>query len=107
MTPALPDILMGQMISLVTPMPPEAGGDYLAGRMGLLAMLASLAAQEAERGEAPRYLIALTASVLKGERERCLADGMNDFLPKPIEQAALDQALSRFAVTASGTAPAS
>jgi len=64
-------------------------------------------AQEAERGEAPRYLIALTASVLKGERERCLADGMNDFLPKPIEQAALDQALSRFAVTASGTAPAS
>jgi len=54
MTPALPDILMGQMISLVTPMPPEAGGDYLAGRMGLLAMLASLAAQEAERGVATR-----------------------------------------------------
>lgn len=64
-------------------------------------------AQEAERGEAPRYFIALTASVLKGERERCLADGMNDFLAKPIEQAALDQALGRFAVTASDTRPAS
>jgi hypothetical protein len=54
MTPALPDILMGQMIALVTPMPPEAGGDYLAGRVGLMAMLASLAAQEAERGVAAR-----------------------------------------------------
>jgi signal transduction histidine kinase/CheY-like chemotaxis protein len=58
-----------------------------------------LRAQEAERGEAPRYFIALTASVMKGERERCLAAGMNDFLPKPIEQPALDQALARFAVT--------
>jgi signal transduction histidine kinase/ActR/RegA family two-component response regulator len=66
-----------------------------------------LRAQEAERGEAPRYFIALTASVMKGERERCLAAGMNDYLPKPIEQAALDQALARFAVTESGTAPAS
>jgi hypothetical protein len=42
------------MIALVTPMPPEAGGDYLAGRVGLMAMLASLAAQEAERGVAAR-----------------------------------------------------
>ena len=50
MTPALPDILVGQMIALVTPLPPEAGGDYLAGRAGLIAMLAGLAAQEAERG---------------------------------------------------------
>jgi hypothetical protein len=54
MTPSLPNILMGQMIALVTPMPPEAGADYLAGRVGLMAMLASLAAQEAERGVAAR-----------------------------------------------------
>jgi hypothetical protein len=38
----------------MTPLPPEAGGDYLAGRVGLLAMLAGLAAQEAERGLAAR-----------------------------------------------------
>ncbi len=66
-----------------------------------------LRAQEAERGEAARYFIALTANVMKGERERCLADGINDFLPKPIEQPALDQALARFAVMGLDTAPAS
>jgi len=54
MTPALPDILTGQAIGLVTPLPPEAGADYLAGRAGLLAMLAGLAAQEAEKGVAVR-----------------------------------------------------
>ena len=54
MTPALPDILTGQMISLLTPLPPEAGPEYQAGRAGLLAMLAALAAQEAERGVAAR-----------------------------------------------------
>ncbi|MGA2952860.1 MAG: hypothetical protein ABSD80_11575 [Caulobacteraceae bacterium] len=54
MTPRLPDILVGQAIGLTTPLPPEAGPDYLAGRAGILAMLASLAAQEAERGVAAR-----------------------------------------------------
>jgi hypothetical protein len=54
MTPTLPDILTGQAVALMTPLPPEAGGDYFAGRMGMLAMLASLAAQEAERGLAAR-----------------------------------------------------
>jgi hypothetical protein len=54
MTPALPDILIGQMVALMTPLPPEAGGDYQAGRAGLMAMLAGLAAQEAERGLSAR-----------------------------------------------------
>ena len=54
MTPSLPDILTGQAVAVMTPLPPEAGGDYLAGRMGLVAMLAGLAAQEAERGTAAR-----------------------------------------------------
>ena len=54
MTPTLPDILTGQAVALMTPLPPEAGGDYMAGRMGLLAMLAGLASQEAERGLAAR-----------------------------------------------------
>jgi hypothetical protein len=54
MTPALPDILIGQAVGLTTPLPPEAGLDYLAGRAGLLAMLATLAAQEAEKGVATR-----------------------------------------------------
>jgi CheY-like chemotaxis protein len=76
-------------------------------RMDGRELVGRLRAQEAERGEAARYFIALTASVIKGERERCLAAGINDFLPKPIEQTALDQALARFAVTELGTVPAS
>jgi len=45
---------MGLTISLTAPAPPEAGGDYAAGRVGLVAMLLVLASQEAERGPAAR-----------------------------------------------------
>jgi hypothetical protein len=54
MTPALPDVLMGQFIAISAPLPPEAAGDYLAGRMAMIGMLTVLAAQEAERGPAAR-----------------------------------------------------
>ena len=54
MTPSLPDLLIGQAASLAAPQPPEAGGDYLAGRLAMLAMLAALMGQEAERGVAAR-----------------------------------------------------
>ncbi|HEY7851915.1 MAG TPA: hypothetical protein VIB82_03015 [Caulobacteraceae bacterium] len=67
MTPALPDILVGQMVALMTPLPPEAGGDYQAGRAGLVAMLAGLAAQEAERGVAVRVWENAAIRVVLGE----------------------------------------
>ena len=67
MTPALPDILVGQMIALVTPLPPEAGGDYQAGRAGMIAMISSLAAQEAERGVAVRVWENAAIRTLLGE----------------------------------------
>jgi len=54
MTPTLPDILQGFSTTLMTPLPPEASGDYMAGRTGLLVMLSALSAQEAERGPAAR-----------------------------------------------------
>ena len=41
-------------------------------------------------------VIALTASVIKGERERCLAAGMTDYLSKPIPMAVLSQTLDRW-----------
>jgi hypothetical protein len=50
MTPSLPDIMLGNVVALTAPMPPEASGDYLLGRLGLVAMMSVLAAQEAERG---------------------------------------------------------
>jgi CheY-like chemotaxis protein len=40
-------------------------------------------------------IIAVTANVLKGDSERCLAAGMDDYLPKPIEAKALAAVLAR------------
>ena len=41
------------------------------------------------------YIIAMTANVMRGDRERCLEAGMNDYLSKPLQLEALIDALQR------------
>ena len=55
------------------------------------------AAIRAEQGPGPRMpILALTASTLKGEAERCRAAGMDDYLSKPLQLAALKGALEKW-----------
>ena len=51
---------------------------------------------QAEPGKRPR-LIALTANVFKDDREQCMAAGMDDFIPKPLDIAHLRRALAECA----------
>jgi signal transduction histidine kinase/HPt (histidine-containing phosphotransfer) domain-containing protein/ActR/RegA family two-component response regulator len=54
--------------------------------MGGMEATQSIRAREAELGEPPRYIVAMTANAMQGDRESCLQAGMNDYIAKPINK---------------------
>ena len=58
---------------------------------------AEIRRRESETGLAPMPIVALTASVLQEDRDRCVSAGMNGIIGKPVQPAELAQVLSRFA----------
>ena len=57
----------------------------------------ALRRREALDGRQPVPIIALTASAMSADRERCLKSGMNDHLAKPVRIAELSAMLARWA----------
>lgn len=64
-------------------------------RMDGYQLAQAIRADEAQRGLPRTPVVALTAAALKGEAERCLAAGMDDYLSKPVTIPQLAACLAR------------
>lgn len=61
-------------------------------------MTATMAIRERERnlGKPPVPIIAMTAFAIRGDKEKCLASGMNDYISKPIDILELQRLVSLY-----------
>jgi CheY-like chemotaxis protein len=60
---------------------------------------ARIRAREGRTGASRIPIVALTANVMRGDRERCLTAGMDDYLAKPFKKVELVAMISRWAAS--------
>jgi PAS domain S-box-containing protein len=70
--------------------------------MGGIEATQRIRAMEKERNSAPHKIVAMTANAMQGDRDACLAAGMDDYLSKPITQSELTEKLSRHGPSSTG-----
>jgi two-component system, sensor histidine kinase and response regulator len=63
-------------------------------------------AREEHRDGVHTPIVAMTANSMSGDRERCLAAGMDDYLAKPLDARAFDASLKRWAPASNAMLPA-
>ncbi len=68
-------------------------------------MTAAIRRVEGDDGRGRTPIVACTANAMEGEADTCLAAGMDDYLPRPIELRALLTVLNRWLPLAAPTAP--
>ena len=61
---------------------------------------AEIRRRQGDTGRLP--VIAMTAGAVEGDRERCLAAGMDDYISKPVKPEDIEQALGRWVLHAAG-----
>ena len=54
------------------------------------------------QGKPPVYIVAITANAMEGDREKCLAAGMDDYLGKPVRFPDLQAVMERWQARRSG-----